>query len=154
MPRQISVNGETRDMTAEEEAAYDALQAGTAGFRREGLRQALQRAYERRLLEGFAYTDPYQRFALDEASQRRITSAYSLAGDAEAGDSTWPASFAWRSNDNSYLPLPTPADCKAFCRAAAAESTRLQFLLFAKKDALAAVADADLDSFDPTVGWE
>jgi len=150
MPLVKLVNGEPVEMDAQEEAEFLASQADPSG-QRARLKRALQQAYEARRLQGFVHQS--KSFALDEASQRRLTSAYSFAGDAEAGGVTWPPSFAWRASDNSYLPLLTPASCKTFCRAGSTEAVRLNFLLFAKKDELAALADEALAGFDPDQGW-
>jgi hypothetical protein len=146
-------DGILRTLSPEEEAAFLADQQALAAQGRRGdLANRLQAAYQDRLLEGVAYQG--KSFSLDEASQRRITSAYNFAQDSKAGGVAWPDGFAWRANDDSYLPLPTADDAIAFCRAAASEATRLQFALFGRKDALAATDDADLAGFDPAAGLD
>lgn len=144
------VNGELVEMSVEEEAATTAqVRAG----RRQDLRQALDAAYQARLLQGLSLDG--LSFALDEASQRRITSAYNLAQDSKTeGGIAWPEGFAWRSNSNAYRPLPTADDMIAFARAASTEAVRLQFTLFTRKDTLAAMPDEELEGFDPAAGWD
>ena len=145
------VNGEPVEMSEAEEQEFLASQRDPVG-RRGQLRAALERSWQARLEQGLSYQN--KRFSLDESSQRRITSAYSLAQDAKVGGGTWPNGFAWRSNDNSYLSLPTPDDAISFARAMAGEATRLQFALFQRKDTLAAMPDGALDGFDPNASWD
>ena len=145
------VNGEPVEMSAEEEAEFQASRADPVG-QRARLRAALERSWQARLGQGVSHQG--KNFALDEPSQRRLTSAYALAQDSKAGGVAWPANFAWRANDNTYLPLPTADDAIAFTRAASAEAVRLQFAYFNRKDSLAGTADGGLGGFDPDASWD
>lgn len=145
------VNGEPVEMSEQEVAELAASLHDPAGQRGQ-LRAALERSWQARLRQGLAHAG--KQFSLDESSQRRLTSTYSLAQDAKAGGSAWPSGFAWRANDNSYLPLATPDDAIAFTRAAAQEAARLQFGYFARKDSLAGLADDALGGFDPDASWD
>lgn len=68
---------------------------------------------------------------------------------------TWPAGFAWRMADNSYLPLATAADMLALGEAAADRYAALRRRLGELKDAIAGAADlAALEAIDVAAAWE
>lgn len=77
-----------------------------------------------------------------------------IASLLPGGGVTWPADFAWRMADNSYLPLATPADMLALGAAASDRYAALRRRLGDLKDAIAGAADlAELEAIDVGAGW-
>lgn len=68
---------------------------------------------------------------------------------------TWPSNFAWRMADNSYLPLPTPADMLALGEAVSDRYAALRLRFGQLKDAIAAAETVEaLDALDVDAGWQ
>lgn len=107
----------------------------------------------RRLDLGMSYGGkPLQ---IDEASQRNIIAKSQRAEWAVQGLALWDPNFAWRMGDNSYLPLPAPADMMALADAADTEVTRLKWVAFGHKDAIDALQSASaIAAYDIGEGWD
>lgn len=87
--------------------------------------------------------------------QGNISAMAQRATLAQAGLVTWPDGFAWRMADDSFLPLPSPAEMIALAAAAAAEVHRLRQVMWGHKDAIAALTDPDaVIAYDIEDGWE
>lgn len=67
---------------------------------------------------------------------------------------SWPAGFAWRMGDNSFLPLPTASTMIDLAAAAASAYGALRQQLWALKDAIdAAATPAEVEAIDVEGGW-
>lgn len=92
---------------------------------------------------------------IDDASRQNIAAVATRAiGVVQSiAGMTWPAGFAWRMADNSYLTI-SAATFLAMGQAAADRYTALILHRGVLKDAVAAAADAAaIDVIDPTAGW-
>ena len=91
---------------------------------------------------------------LRESDQQNIIAMSVTAMLAQSGAIPWPAGFAWRMRDNSYLSLPTPADMIALAAFAMQEVKRLRFVAFGHKDAIDALGTvAAVEAYDIDRGW-
>lgn len=91
---------------------------------------------------------------LRPVDQGNVAAMAQRAGLALEGVVTWPEGFAWRMADNSFLPLPTPADMIAMGQAAADEVLRLRMIAWGHKDAIDALDTVEaVFSYDIGVGW-
>jgi len=108
--------------------------------------------YEAALEAGLAYGGKL--LQIRESDQQNIAAMGQEARWAIATASAWPANFAWRMADNSFLGLPTPAAMVALGEAAKAEIYRLRQVKWAHADAIAAAANAAaLLAHDINTGW-
>lgn len=89
-----------------------------------------------------------------ERDQQNIVAMTQEARLALATGSPWPADFAWRMADNSFLTLASATDMVALGDAAKAEISRLRQVKWRHVDAIA-VADsvAAILSHDISNGW-
>ena len=73
---------------------------------------------------------------------------------AQSSAVSWPAEFAWRMEDNSFLPLPVPSMMIEMATAAANEVYRLRQVAWGHKDALTALETAEaVAAYDIEEGW-
>lgn len=90
-----------------------------------------------------------------EPDQQNIIAMSQRAGLAAGGAVSWPAEFAWRMADDSYLPLPVPSMMIELATAAANEVYRLRQVAWGHKDALDALESAAaIEAYDIEAGWE
>jgi hypothetical protein len=90
-----------------------------------------------------------------ENDQINITAVGQEARWALAGGIAWPANFAWRMADNSFLPLPTPQHMIALGEAAKAEVYRLRQVKWGHAAAIAAMETAEaVNAHDIEAGWQ
>lgn len=113
---------------------------------------ALERRYEAALAAGMAYHGKV--LQLRAVDQQNITAMGQEARWALAAAAPWPADFAWRMADNSFLPLADAPAMIALGEAAKAEIQRLRRVKWAHADALAAAATAAaIAAYDIEAGW-
>lgn len=108
--------------------------------------------YEAALAAGLAYGGKL--LQIREGDQQNIAAMGQEARWAIATGSVWPANFAWRMADNSFLVLPAATDMVALGEAAKAEIYRLRQVKWAHVDVVASAANAAaLLSHDIDTGW-
>jgi hypothetical protein len=114
---------------------------------------ALARRYDAALAAGMTYQGKV--LQLRAADQQNIAAMGQEARWARAAGLPWPADFAWRMADNSFLPLPDAAAMIALGEAAKAEVYRLRQAKWAHADALnAATTAAEIAAYDIETGWD
>lgn len=114
--------------------------------------QALQERYAAALAAGMTYAGCV--LQITEPDQQNIATMGQEARWALAGKVSWPADFAWRMADNSFLPLPDPAAMIALGEAAKAEIYRLRRVKWTHADAIASAENvAGLEAHDVNSGW-
>lgn len=138
-----------RAATSEEVAAY------TFAAGKIAKRSAVDRAFELRVGAGVIFDGKVLQIGDDDRNNITGQSSRAIASLLPGSGVTWPADFAWRMADNSYLALPTAADMLALGQAAAERYATLRLKLGALKDAIDAAADqAALDVIDVSAGWD
>ena len=114
--------------------------------------RALHDRYTAALAAGMNYAGRV--LQIGESDQQTIATMGQEARWALANNLAWPADFAWRMADNSFLPLADPAAMIALGDAAKAEVYRLRQLKWAHADAIAAAGSvAALEAYDIDNGW-
>jgi hypothetical protein len=89
-----------------------------------------------------------------EQDQANITTMGNEARWAKASGAAWPANFAWRMADDSFLALPTADAMIALGEAAKAEVYRLRLVKWGHVDALRALPDGNaVAAYDFETGW-
>lgn len=131
--------------------------SGTAwGWPVETIRQSIIDAvalrYEAALAAGMAYGGKI--LQIREQDQANLTTVGNEARWAKATGTTWPADFAWRMADDSFLAMPTANAMIAVGEAAKAEVYRLRRVKWSHVDALLALGtSADIAAYNFETGW-
>jgi len=113
---------------------------------------AVAERFRQALDAGFAYGG--KMLQIREQDQASLTTMGNEARWANVANGTWPADFAWRMADDSFLGLPNADAMVALAEAAKAEVHRLQRVKWAHVDALRALAQAgDIAAYDFESGW-
>lgn len=113
---------------------------------------ALKERYAAALAAGMLYAGrPLQ---IGEPDQQNIATMGQEARWALASNAPWPADFAWRMADNSFLPLADAQAMIALGEAAKAEVYRLRQVKWTHADAIAAATSvAAIESHNIDSGW-
>ena len=113
---------------------------------------AIATRYQAALAGGLAYGGKV--LQIREVDQANLTAMGNEARWAKAGGAPWPADFAWRMADDSFLALPTADAVIALGEAAKAEVYRLRQVKWSHVDAVRALSDAaDVAAYDFQTGW-
>ncbi|MBI2253010.1 MAG: hypothetical protein HYU58_00170 [Proteobacteria bacterium] len=113
---------------------------------------AIAERYRQALQAGFAYGGKI--LQIREQDQANLTTMGNEARWAKAAGSAWPADFAWRMADDSFLALPNAEAMIALAESAKMEVYRLQRVKWAHVDALRALtAAADVVAYNFETGW-
>lgn len=89
-----------------------------------------------------------------QEDQSNLIAMGAKARDARDGQWTWPANFAWRMQDDSFLALPSFSDMIAMDLAAASEVYRLRQVRWHHIETVAAMSDAAaIMAYDFSGGW-
>jgi hypothetical protein len=113
---------------------------------------AISARYQAALATGLAYGGKV--LQIREADQANLTAMGSEARWAKATGASWPADFAWRMADDSFLGVATADAMIALGEAAKAEVYRLRHVKWSHVDAVRALATAeDVAAYDFQMGW-
>ena len=119
---------------------------------RQNVLQAIAARYQQVLAAGLPYGGKV--LQIREQDQANLTTMGNEARWAEANGAVWPAHFAWRMADDSFLPLATPGAMIALAEAAKTEVYRLRQVKWGHVDAVRNLAHAaDIDAYDFETGW-
>ena len=129
----------------------DALTPLVADVRKSKL-DALAARLETALNAGLAYFGKV--LQIRAADQLNITTMGNEARWAKMTDAAWPADFAWRMADDSFLSVPSADDMIALGEAAKNEVYRLQQVKWTHADAIAGLTTVEaIDAYDIETGW-
>ncbi len=129
----------------------DETAAIIANLRRQ-VQQQIGARFDAALEAGMAYAGKVLQIRM--VDQSNLIAMGAKARDARDGNWTWPANFAWRMADDSFLQLPSHADMITMDLAAATEVYRLRTVRWHHHDQVAALTDpAAILSYDYSVGW-
>jgi hypothetical protein len=104
------------------------------------------------LSAGMAYAGKV--LQIREVDQQNIVTMGNEARWALATSTPWPAMFAWRMADDTFLALPTANSMIALAEAAKTEVLRLRQNKWRLADLIAAATTVeDLDAIDINTGW-
>ena len=113
---------------------------------------AAARRYDAALAAGMSYGGKV--LQIREPDQANLTTMGNEARWAKAAGAAWPADFAWRMADDTFLPVPTTDAMIALGEAAKAEVYRLRRVKWLHVDALLALASsADIAGYNIETGW-
>ncbi|WP_374656106.1 hypothetical protein [Dongia sp.] len=119
---------------------------------RETILSAIARRYQQALAAGLAHGGKV--LQIREQDQANLTAMGNEARWALESGVPWPADFAWRMADNTFLSLATPESMIAMAEAAKAEVFRLRQVKWVHVDAVRAMTiAADIDSYNFETGW-
>jgi hypothetical protein len=108
--------------------------------------------YDAALEVGMAYQG--KTLQIRPQDQANLTTMGNEARWAKAVGAAWPADFAWRMKDDTFLSLSTADAMIALGEAAKAEVYRLRRVKWAHDDAVKALATADqIDAYNIETGW-
>jgi hypothetical protein len=108
--------------------------------------------YQSALAAGLAYGDKI--LQIREQDQANLTTMGNEARWAKAAGAAWPADFAWRMADDSFLAIPTADAMIALGEAAKTEVYRLRRVKWSHVDALLALGtSADIAAYNFETGW-
>jgi len=112
----------------------------------------IRNRFKRALEDGMAYGG--KRLQIREEDQLNITAMGNEARWAKATGAPWPANFAWRMADDTYLSLPTADFCIELGLAAKSRVLDLRQNKWRLDDLVrAATTKAALDAIDIDSGW-
>lgn len=113
---------------------------------------AIEQRFQQALAAGLAYGGKV--LQIRPQDQINLTTMGNEARWALAANAPWPADFAWRMADDSFLPVADAATMIALAEAAKAEVYRLNQLKWQHVDAVRALAEAGaIASYDFNIGW-
>ena len=113
---------------------------------------AIQQRFESQLEAGLDYGGKV--LQIRSQDQINLTTMGNEARWALAMNAPWPADFAWRMADDSFLPVAEAATMIALAEAAKAEVYRLNQLKWQHVDAVRALAEAGaIANYDFNIGW-
>ncbi len=113
---------------------------------------AIADRYQQALAAGLSYGGKV--LQIREQDQANLTTMGNEARWAEVNGAAWPAQFAWRMSDDSFLALATPGAMIALAEAAKTEVYRLRQVKWGHVDAVRNLADAaDIEAYDFETGW-
>lgn len=152
------VDGELVEMTPEEEAEWvaqaDAAAAAELVELRGARKDQVDQERERRLAAGFPVPDTDKHIQLDPISRANLNGAHSLAKDVLDGLVTWPADFAWRCTDNTFLLIREPTTMIEIAQTALAYYNAAMKTAWQHKDAIEVLVTAEeIEAYDITTGW-
>jgi len=108
--------------------------------------------YQAALAAGLSYGGKV--LQIREQDQGNLTAMGNEARWAKATAATWPANFAWRMADDSFLGLTTADAMIALGEAAKAEVYRLRQVKWGHVDAVRALSDGHaIAAYDFETGW-
>lgn len=119
---------------------------------RQSVIDAVARRYDAALAAGMSYGGKV--LQIREPDQANLTTMGNEARWAKAAGAAWPAAFAWRMADDTFLPVPTADAMIALGEAAKAEVYRLRCVKWLHVDALRALGtSADIADYNFETGW-
>jgi hypothetical protein len=113
---------------------------------------AVAERYRQALYAGFAYGGKI--LQIRDQDQANLTTMGNEARWAKANAAPWPADFAWRMADNTFLALPSADAMIALAEAAKDEVVRLRHVQWGHVDAVRAMTEAaEIAAYDFETGW-
>lgn len=162
MPRTILDNGVSRDMTPEEEAAFEAT-LPTLDDRKAALCSRIDGLRDGRIDGGFAHTVDAVEYTFQSRQSDRenilglaIAAQLAIAQGAQAGDLEWltpGADFQYITADNTLAPMDAFEVLALYQRGLSFKAGQTFYARGLKDAALAAADEAALDAIDIEAGW-
>lgn len=119
---------------------------------RQSVLAAITARYQQALAAGLVYGGKV--LQIREQDQANLITMGNEARWAKANSTAWPADFAWRMADDSFLNLPIADDMIALAEAAKAEIYRLRLVKWSHVDAIRALTlAAEIAAYDFETGW-